>query len=80
MCRRFTLLHYSSENGHTALTEYLLDVGADVDAITKMYHTPLILASKMGHISIVQILVGRQASIEHRSFSGCVLCVLKKKR
>ena len=69
---RFTALHYSSKHGHSDTAEYLLNMGAYVDATTKMGITPLIMAAQYGQLGIAQLLVDHKANIEEKSVSGCV--------
>ena len=70
VCYRFTALHFSSKEGHLAVTEYLLVVGADVNVTAEKQNTPLIVASGKGHLDTVKVLVGSGAAIEHRMEYG----------
>ncbi|KAL5491811.1 hypothetical protein EMCRGX_G017175 [Ephydatia muelleri] len=54
-----TALHISSKNGHTDNVVALLERGADINARDKMYmmyHTPLDLARRHGHGTVVEVL------------------------
>lgn len=74
-------LHRAADLGGAALVGRLLDAGASIDARTR-FRTPmhgretaLILASRCGHPSVVQLLIDRHADVDlldanHRSALG----------
>lgn len=57
-----TALHAAAENGHTEVVEYLLDQGADREALNGDDETPLHLAATTC-IKCVKVLVARGANI-----------------
>ncbi|CEG49159.1 Ankyrin [Plasmopara halstedii] len=58
---RCTALHLASQRGNTAVAEYLLDHGADVDAMTVNNESPLLKASRMSQFETVKLLLSRNA-------------------
>uniref|UniRef100_A0A0K2VH50 Palmitoyltransferase n=2 Tax=Lepeophtheirus salmonis TaxID=72036 RepID=A0A0K2VH50_LEPSM len=57
-----TLLHWASINDRREIVNYLLDRGAEIDAIGgDLRSTPLHWASRQGHLKIIVILVKRGA-------------------
>ena len=56
-------LAYAAEYNHIDTVKYLIDHGADVNAVAGTYYTPLISAVKGGHVAIVQHLVEHGASV-----------------
>jgi ankyrin repeat protein len=59
-----TLLHVAVGQNHKELTEFLLDKGTDVNALTKDRLTPLHMAAQNGNLEIVQLLLSRNAKID----------------
>ncbi|OWZ10374.1 hypothetical protein PHMEG_00016786 [Phytophthora megakarya] len=59
---RCTALHLASQRGNTAVAAYLLDSGANVDAVTVDNESPLLKASRMSHFQTVKLLLSRNAS------------------
>jgi ankyrin repeat protein len=58
-----TLLHLAVGQNQKEMTEYLLDEGADVNAVTTDGLTPLHMAAQNGNIPIAQILLDHKAKI-----------------
>jgi ankyrin repeat protein len=56
VCER-TALHFAAQSGHEEVTAYLLDNGAQADSRDDHSSTPLIIASKKGHLGVVRVLV-----------------------
>ena len=54
-------LLYAAYNGHTAIVEYLLKRGADINAKTENGLTALFFASRFGHIEIIKVLLKNEA-------------------
>jgi Ankyrin repeats (3 copies) len=57
-----TVLHIVTAKGYTECVKYLLDQGADLEAVDANGNTPLHLATGNGHIDIVELLLSRAAS------------------
>ena len=53
----FTPLHLASSEGHAPLIEILIKFGAQVDARTNNFRTPLHIACLRGNLSVIQGLV-----------------------
>ena len=68
----WSALHFSSQNGHPAVVELLLEAGGEVEAGVPDGDTPLILAAQNGHVSVVNILLDKGAKINHTRQDGCV--------
>ena len=65
-----TALHWAAERGHAVVAELLLSADAAVEATTRVgSYTPLHLASRGGHGSIVRALLeaGRGSPCGHRA-------------
>ena len=54
-------LIYAAFNGHTAVAEYLLGKGAEVNAKTENGSTALLFAARFGHIEVVELLLQNKA-------------------
>ena len=50
--------------GHLEVVKYLVDKGADINAITTELWSPLFIASYNGHIDIVEYLLSKKAPVE----------------
>lgn len=62
-----TPLHYAAMSGHEAICEYLLQMGADVDAVDRAFGwTPLHCAADNGHAKAVRRLFAHKAAVEAR--------------
>lgn len=67
-----TLLHWAAINNKTKIVEYLLNKGANVDAIGgDLKSTPLQWAVRQGHLSVVVLLIKRGADSNILDFEGC---------
>ncbi|XP_063925148.1 uncharacterized protein LOC135139015 [Zophobas morio] len=65
-----TALTIASAMGHTAVVEYLLQLGSEINRANKNGLTPLHEASSNGHEKIVECLVKCGAEINHATSSG----------
>lgn len=60
-----TSLHYAAMSGHEAILEYLLRMGANIEAVDQMFGwTPLHCAADNGHVEIVRLLLTHKASVD----------------
>jgi len=59
-----TLLHDAVQQNHLDAATYLLDKGADINAVTRDGLTPLHMAAQNGNIGIITSLLGRGAKID----------------
>jgi ankyrin repeat protein len=59
-----TLLHDAVQQKHEDVAVYLLDKGADVNAVTKDGLTPLHMAAQNGDIAIVTLLLSHGAKLD----------------
>ena len=57
-----TLLHFAAANGHSKMVQYLLDQGADPNALDTNSETPADAARQMAHANIASILEEAQAT------------------
>ena len=71
-----TALYLSCQNGYTAVASYLIDIGADVNAVEQGKNTPLILGSQYGYLDVVKLLIMRKATIGHKGDKGLVHILL----
>jgi ankyrin repeat protein len=58
-----SLLHLSADSGNLAITEELIEHGADINAKDRRGRTPLHLACGRGHTTIVDLLLSRNAIV-----------------
>jgi uncharacterized protein len=66
-----TALHWAAEHGDQELTARLLKAGANTGAGTRIgQHTPLHLAAKTGHASVLRLLVDAKADISALTTTG----------
>eukprot|EP01083_Nonionella_stella_P066061 173687_1 len=57
-----TGLHWAVHHQNKELIHYLLDHGADIDAVRNNGSTPLLMAARDGYLSSVKVLIGRGAN------------------
>lgn len=66
----WTPLHYACTNGHLQVAEFLLDKGAQVNALSDSDTTPLMMAVRTGNIQLVRLLLDRGADLQIRNHQG----------
>lgn len=68
----FAPLHLACFFGHTAIVEYLVSAGADVNAVSRnvMGVTPLHSAAAVNHVQAVRFLVARGANVNAVQHGG----------
>ena len=59
-----TLLHDAVGQNHQEVSAYLLDKGAEVNAVTADGLTPLHMAAQNGNLDIIKLLLERGAKID----------------
>jgi len=68
---KVTALHWAAINNHIAVAKYLLEQGADVNALGgDLVATPLHWAVRPGHVSMVRTLIEAGADLELRDRQG----------
>ena len=53
-----TALHIAAWYGHLNCVEVLVKEGADVNAVTSKYGTPLVITAFRGHVDVIDLLLG----------------------
>jgi ankyrin repeat protein len=66
----WTPLHYACTNGHLEIAEFLLNKGAEVNAVSNSDTTPLMMAIRSGNIQLVRLLLDRGADLQIRNHQG----------
>jgi ankyrin repeat protein len=65
-----TPLHLASEEGHVKISHFLLEHGADVEALTSSGVTPLHLASQKGQLEVAGMLIEHGADVTAQNWRG----------
>lgn len=65
-----TLLHIAAYNGQLKIVKYLIEKGADVNAVEKDKWTALHLATKNGHLKMVKHLIEKGIEINSTNGNG----------
>ncbi|KAK6506511.1 hypothetical protein TWF506_011417 [Arthrobotrys conoides] len=65
-----TALHMAANENCTFAARKLVDVDANLEAVTKYGWTPLMEASRFGHEGVIKILVSAKAAINYQGFHG----------
>ncbi|AEO59652.1 hypothetical protein MYCTH_2308116 [Thermothelomyces thermophilus ATCC 42464] len=63
----------AAEEGNEQMVRNLLAIGANIDAFTGFYGTPLAAACRRGHGTVVKLLLDADADVNMRRFSGTPL-------
>jgi ankyrin repeat protein len=66
----WTPLHYACTNGHLEISEFLINKGAKVNALSESDTTPLMMAVRSGNIRLVRLLLDRGADLQIRNHQG----------
>jgi ankyrin repeat protein len=66
----WTPLIYAATNGQIEVMRYLLDAGADINAVAPNGTTALMMAVRGGHAAAVDLLLSRGADVNKRNDSG----------
>jgi ankyrin repeat protein len=64
------LLHRAAHRQNTGMAKFLLEHGAEIEAVDKLEATPLIVAAKHGLLSMTKFLVEHDAAVETRDVFG----------
>ncbi|MCD4654049.1 ankyrin repeat domain-containing protein [bacterium] len=70
--RGWTTLHWAAFKGHLKIAEYLIQQGAEVDALAKNNNnkTPLMLAALEGKANVVDLLIKNGANVSSKDRDG----------
>lgn len=68
---KLTALHYAVEANYASTVQYLLELGADINARDDFKTTPLHLAAEMGFKDMAMLLVEHGADVAAEDSSGC---------
>jgi ankyrin repeat protein len=55
-----TALHYSALEGHTECVKYLLENGANIEAVTQFRRKPIHFAALRGHTEVLDVLLSKR--------------------
>lgn len=63
-------VHYAAFMGHAEMIRFLLDLGADKDAVAPNGYTALMLAARGGHWEAARVLLQEDADLRHKGPNG----------
>jgi uncharacterized protein len=66
----WTALHYAAFQGQTAVSKYLLESKAEIDARAPNGVTPLMAAVRNGHVDVVKLLLSQSADPNLKNDAG----------
>ena len=66
----WTPLIYAATGGHDAVATFLLQRGADINAVSPNGTSALMMAIREGHVETARLLIGRGADVNHRNQDG----------
>ncbi|RLN82851.1 hypothetical protein BBJ28_00019344 [Nothophytophthora sp. Chile5] len=75
-----TAVMLASQNGHLEVVKYLVDAGADIEAVYDEGETALMQAAGKGHLDVVQYLVDAGADKEAKSTNGWTALIWSARR
>lgn len=67
----YTPLHWAARAGQVETVQFLLGLGAEVDAVTQTGYTPLLFSAWSAHPPVVKALLDAGAKVDVRDNSGC---------
>ena len=77
---KLNALHWACANDHCTVVEFLLDSGANIDALSSHQDTPLLLALQNRHYQIARILIERGSNLAASEISGTSALILASSR
>lgn len=76
----WTPLHYAAFGGHGEVAKFLLEKGADKNALAPNAYTPLMLAARGGHSAAARVILYEDPDIRYRTGSGDTALSIARKR
>ena len=68
-------LHMACSKGHEYIARVLLEHGAETEKEVETSGTPLQVAAGAGHVSLVRLLIGAGAKVDHNNSNGTALSI-----
>jgi ankyrin repeat protein len=68
--RGSSVLHIAAEQGRTDIVRLIISAGPPINAVDKLFRTPLHYAARPGHADVVQLLLSAGANLEQQSDHG----------
>jgi protein-serine/threonine kinase len=66
----FTALHFAVNERHLDVASFLLEEGANVNAVTKGLRTPLHIACENGYVKMIELLIKSEANVNAQDDNG----------